>query len=184
MPQLELSSMGSLGCVNLGGQRLAMRVSPSPCGAELISVLAPKSVIPRPSERPAHVGIHLPARDLVQPRPWMEIAVSCAEPLLGPTPPQGRCLAGQRHPRCIHDCKPVPARYQTYPETRDPLITPDSVHAVRYSPSICHYKASTELGYVARPLLDTMRDTYAWFEEYMPPNSGSATRKRKTLAST
>ncbi|MGB5375353.1 MAG: NAD-dependent epimerase/dehydratase family protein [Polyangiales bacterium] len=77
---------------------------------------------------------------------------------------------------------PLFLRFTAKGET--PLITPDSVHAVRYSPSICHYKASTELGYVARPLLDTMRDTYAWFEEYMPPNSGSATRKRKTLAST
>ena len=51
------------------------------------------------------------------------------------------------------------------PEGQTPLITPDSVHALRYSPSICHHKASRELGYVARPLSDTIRDTYAWFEE-------------------
>jgi dihydroflavonol-4-reductase len=54
------------------------------------------------------------------------------------------------------------------PEGETPLITPDSVHALRYSPSICHQKASKELGYSARPLFETIRDTYAWFEEFMP----------------
>jgi dihydroflavonol-4-reductase len=54
------------------------------------------------------------------------------------------------------------------PEGETPLITPDSVHALRYSPSICHQKASKELGYSARPLFETIRDTYAWFEELMP----------------
>ena len=47
-----------------------------------------------------------------------------------------------------------------------PLITPDSMHALQFSPSVCHYKASKELGYVARPIIETLRDTYAWFDEY------------------
>jgi dihydroflavonol-4-reductase len=51
------------------------------------------------------------------------------------------------------------------PAGHTPLITPDSVHALRYGPSICHYKASKELGYLARPFFDTIRDTYVWFEE-------------------
>lgn len=56
------------------------------------------------------------------------------------------------------------------PEGETPLITPESVHAIRYSPSICHHKASKELGYLARPSFDTIRDTYAWFEEAPPWN--------------
>jgi len=42
------------------------------------------------------------------------------------------------------------------------------VHALRYSPSVCHHKASKELGYLARPFFETIRDTYAWFDEFMP----------------
>jgi len=53
-------------------------------------------------------------------------------------------------------------------EGQTPLITPESVHALRYSPSICHYHASKELGYLARPFFETIRDTYAWFEEALP----------------
>ena len=52
------------------------------------------------------------------------------------------------------------------PSDRVPLITPDSMHALQFSPSVCHYKASKELGYVARPIIETLRDTYAWFDEY------------------
>ncbi|MBW2160398.1 MAG: NAD-dependent epimerase/dehydratase family protein [Deltaproteobacteria bacterium] len=52
------------------------------------------------------------------------------------------------------------------PSNQVPLITPDSMHALQFSPSVCHYKASKELGYVARPIIETLRDTYAWFDEY------------------
>jgi dihydroflavonol-4-reductase len=51
------------------------------------------------------------------------------------------------------------------PSSQVPLITPDSMHALQFSPSVCHYKASKELGYVARPIIETLRDTYAWFDE-------------------
>jgi dihydroflavonol-4-reductase len=52
------------------------------------------------------------------------------------------------------------------PSDRTPLVTPDSMHAVRYAPSVCHYKASKELGYLARPFIETIRDTYAWFDDH------------------
>ena len=52
------------------------------------------------------------------------------------------------------------------PSSQVPLITPDSMHALQFSPSVCHYKASKELGYVARPIIETLRDTYAWFDEH------------------
>ena len=29
-----------------------------------------------------------------------------------------------------------------------------------------HYKAAKELGYISRPLGDTIRDTYEWFDEH------------------
>ena len=45
MPHLEMSPMRSSGCADLGRQRLAPLVSPSPCRAERILVLAPKSVV-------------------------------------------------------------------------------------------------------------------------------------------
>jgi dihydroflavonol-4-reductase len=59
------------------------------------------------------------------------------------------------------------------PADETPLITPDSMHALRYSPSVCHYKASKELGYTPRPLFETVRDTYAWLDEFMPADSFS-----------
>jgi dihydroflavonol-4-reductase len=51
------------------------------------------------------------------------------------------------------------------PADKIPLFTPDSLHALQYSPSVCHYKASKELGYLPRPFLETIRDTYAWFDD-------------------
>lgn len=54
------------------------------------------------------------------------------------------------------------------PADETPLITPESMHALRYSPNVSHYKASKELGYLPRPFIETIRDTYAWFEEFMP----------------
>jgi dihydroflavonol-4-reductase len=50
------------------------------------------------------------------------------------------------------------------PRRKTPLFTPDSLHALRYSPTVSHRKASTELGYVNRPIGETVRDTVAWFE--------------------
>jgi dihydroflavonol-4-reductase len=50
------------------------------------------------------------------------------------------------------------------PSDKIPLFTPESLHALRYAPSVCHYKASKELGYLVRPITETVRDTYAWFD--------------------
>jgi dihydroflavonol-4-reductase len=51
------------------------------------------------------------------------------------------------------------------PSDKIPLVTPESLHALQYAPSVCHHKASKELGYLARPLIETVRDTYAWFDD-------------------
>ncbi len=50
------------------------------------------------------------------------------------------------------------------PKDQIPLVTSDSMHALQYSPSVSHYKAAKELGYVSRPLGETIRDTYEWFD--------------------
>ncbi|MFZ2605370.1 NAD-dependent epimerase/dehydratase family protein [Candidatus Microthrix parvicella] len=49
------------------------------------------------------------------------------------------------------------------PGNRIPIFTPDSLHALRYSPSVSHYKAATELGYRVRPIHETVGDTLNWF---------------------
>ncbi len=43
-----------------------------------------------------------------------------------------------------------------------PLFTPDSLHALRYSPAVSHRKAATELGYISRPIHETVNDLVAW----------------------
>jgi dihydroflavonol-4-reductase len=47
-----------------------------------------------------------------------------------------------------------------------PLFTPDALHALRYSPAVSHRKASTELGYISRPIHETVRDTVSWFASH------------------
>lgn len=54
------------------------------------------------------------------------------------------------------------------PKDRMPLFTRDSLHALRHSPLISHYKATTELGYAARPIHVSVADTLAWFDEHLP----------------
>ena len=51
------------------------------------------------------------------------------------------------------------------PRDKIPLFTPDSLHALRYSPSVSHYKAATELGYRVRPIHTTISDTLKWFAD-------------------
>ena len=51
------------------------------------------------------------------------------------------------------------------PRDKIPLFTPDSLHALRYSPSVSHYKAATELGYRVRPIHQTIADTLRWFAD-------------------
>ena len=48
---------------------------------------------------------------------------------------------------------------------KEPLYTPEALHAVfKGSRDIRSDKAARELGFRCRPLADTLRDTYAWFE--------------------
>lgn len=51
------------------------------------------------------------------------------------------------------------------PKGQTPLFTRDSLHALRYSPAVSHYKAACELGYVSRPIHVSVADTLAWFDE-------------------
>jgi dihydroflavonol-4-reductase len=69
------------------------------------------------------------------------------------------------------------------PNDQIPLFTPDSLHALGHSPSVCHYKASKELGYVARPFIETIADTYAWFDDNLasaPASRPSGIRLRRS----
>jgi dihydroflavonol-4-reductase len=61
------------------------------------------------------------------------------------------------------------------PKDRIPIFTPESVHALRYSPTVSHYKAATELGYVARPAHVTVADTLDWWAAYDAGLAGRAT---------
>lgn len=46
------------------------------------------------------------------------------------------------------------------------MLTRDALHALRYSPIVNHYKAARELGYAARPIHQTVRDTLEWFDAH------------------
>ncbi len=52
------------------------------------------------------------------------------------------------------------------PSGQIPLFTPDALHALRYSPTVSHWKASIELGYVSRAIHETIHDTVAWFDAH------------------
>lgn len=47
----------------------------------------------------------------------------------------------------------------------EPLYTRESLRALRANRTIVRAKAERELGYMARPLIETVRDTYAWLTE-------------------
>jgi dihydroflavonol-4-reductase len=47
---------------------------------------------------------------------------------------------------------------------KEPLFTPSSLHALRNHRLVCSDKAARELGYQARPIRDTIADTFAWFK--------------------
>lgn len=49
---------------------------------------------------------------------------------------------------------------------REPLYTSESLAALRGNPRISCARAACELGYVPRPLQETLADTYAWFEAH------------------
>ncbi len=46
-----------------------------------------------------------------------------------------------------------------------PLFTSRSLHAVRNHSAVTHGKAARELGHAPRPIEETVKDTFAWFEE-------------------
>ena len=46
------------------------------------------------------------------------------------------------------------------------LYTSESLRALRFHPAVSGAKADRELGHRPRPLPDTVRDTYMWFEEH------------------
>jgi dihydroflavonol-4-reductase len=46
-----------------------------------------------------------------------------------------------------------------------PLYTGESLSALQANREISHEKASRDLGHAPRPLEDTVRDIYAWFEQ-------------------
>jgi nucleoside-diphosphate-sugar epimerase len=47
---------------------------------------------------------------------------------------------------------------------KNPLLhSTESLHALRFHPVVNGEKAARELGHHSRPLVDTIRDTYAWF---------------------
>lgn len=50
------------------------------------------------------------------------------------------------------------------PQGGDPLFTRDSLHALEFSPTVSHYKATTELGYATRPIHETVADTIHWMD--------------------
>ena len=47
----------------------------------------------------------------------------------------------------------------------EPLYTSEALHALKSNRDIRHDKASGELGFEPRPMAETVRDLYAWFEE-------------------
>ena len=48
---------------------------------------------------------------------------------------------------------------------RRPVITPNVARFMRYAFWVSHEKASLELGYSPRPIEETLRDAFEWFEE-------------------
>lgn len=47
----------------------------------------------------------------------------------------------------------------------EPLFTNESLDALQANRNLVHDKATRELGYAPRPIADSIRDAYAWFEE-------------------
>ena len=58
---------------------------------------------------------------------------------------------------------PFATRWGRWPGT-EPLFTAESLRAVRLCPRIDDSRARRELGHAPRPLAETVRDVYSWFE--------------------
>lgn len=52
---------------------------------------------------------------------------------------------------------------QTFKKT--PLFTPESLGALRANRFVSHQKAKSELGFNPRPVIETIKDTFAWLKE-------------------
>ncbi|MBM4395048.1 MAG: NAD-dependent epimerase/dehydratase family protein [Deltaproteobacteria bacterium] len=63
-----------------------------------------------------------------------------------------------------------------------PLYTRESLHALKGNRDVSHAKAAEELGYSARPLEETIRDTVTWFRErgVLPPASAGGASASST----
>ena len=118
MPQPKMPPMCRSGRIDLGRQRLALLLAPSPCGTKGILILAPEPIVPRAPKRPFHVGFQLPAGHISNLRTWNELAESLGEPLLGPGASQGGRFACEVRPGRIDDRQPVATPDQPDPETR------------------------------------------------------------------
>ncbi|MBW1762948.1 MAG: hypothetical protein JRJ64_15940 [Deltaproteobacteria bacterium] len=101
MPQLEMSSMRGSSCVDLGRQRLALLVPPSPRGVERILVLAPKLVLTQRSERLGSMRVSAHARHVLRRRTRNEIPEALTELLFGPVTPKRRGLACKVRSPCV-----------------------------------------------------------------------------------
>jgi len=60
-----------------------------------------------------------------------------------------------------------------------PIFTPYSIAVLESNSNISHDKATRELGYQPRPLLETFRDSLAWMSE-----SGRTRRTHKSASQT
>ena len=80
------------------------------------------------------------------------------------------CITGKRPPRFV---SPLAVARWSAPLAvvaarllkRPPLYTPSSIRALGANRDISHAKAARELGYTARPLQDSIRDSYSWFQQ-------------------
>ena len=123
MPQFEALCVRRAGCLDPGGHRLAeLRCGDAvrrrgPLGTRakarpraLVQAAVPRRVAParaRPGQRSG---------------PGHEVPISLAEPLLGPSASQRRCLARQVGPRGVDDREPVAASHQSDPKTRELVV--------------------------------------------------------------
>ena len=54
--------------------------------------------------------------------------------------------------------------YRAWVQRAEPLYTHESLTVLQSRYKFDNAKARQDLGYAPRPLADTLRDTYAWFE--------------------
>ena len=52
------------------------------------------------------------------------------------------------------------------PSGQGALLTQYTLHTLRHSPIVSHYKAARELGFAAKPIHQTVRDTLEWFDAH------------------